>query len=105
MKNKTINNPLVSIITIVYNCETYLARAIESIINQTYSNIEYIIIDGGSTDNSVNIIKSYKSRINFWMSEPDNGISDAFNKGIKKSLLYSIFTSCSPFSISKYILP
>lgn len=75
-----MTNPLVSIITIVYNNETGIAKTIESVINQTYLNIQYIIIDGGSTDNTVEIIKKYK--IDNFLSEKDKGISDAFNKGI-----------------------
>jgi glycosyltransferase involved in cell wall biosynthesis len=77
--------PLVSIITIVFNGEMYLEQTINSVLQQTYSNIEYIIIDGGSTDNSVDIIKKYRHRLSYWTSEPDNGISDAFNKGISKA--------------------
>lgn len=77
--------PLVSIVTIVFNGEKYLAQTIESVLGQTYSNIEYIIIDGGSKDNSVSIIKKYSSQLAYWISEPDKGISDAFNKGIGKA--------------------
>lgn len=75
----------VSVITVVYNGEKYLRRAIESVLNQNYHNIEYIIIDGGSRDSSISIIKEYESRITYWCSESDNGIADAFNKGIKKA--------------------
>lgn len=77
--------PLVSIITVVKNGEKYLENAILSVINQTYENIEYIIIDGGSTDSTLDIIKKYEDKIDYWISEPDKGISDAFNKGIKLS--------------------
>ena len=76
-------NPiLVSIITVVYNGEKYLEQTIQSVINQTYPNIEYIIIDGGSTDGTLEIIKKYKKHISYWVSEPDKGIFDAVNKGI-----------------------
>lgn len=54
-------------------------------LNQTYSNIEYIIIDGGSTDGTIDIIKRYDDKITYWQSEPDNGIYDAMNKGIQKA--------------------
>lgn len=74
--------PLVSIITAVYKGEKYLEHTIQSVLNQTYSNIEYIIIDGGSTDGTLDIIRKYDNQIAYWVSEPDEGISDAFNKGI-----------------------
>ena len=77
--------PLISIITITYNSKTFLEGAIQSILAQNYSNIEYIIVDGVSTDDTLEIIKKYAerdSRIR-WSSEPDEGISDAFNKGLE----------------------
>ena len=74
--------PLVSIITVVYNGEKYLQQTIESVINQTYKNIEYIIIDGGSTDGTLDIIKKYEDHISYWISESDKGLYDAMNKGI-----------------------
>jgi len=83
MESNNKLKPLVSIITAVYNGETYLEKTIESIINQTYVNFEYIIIDGGSTDKTLDIIKKYEDKITYWVSEKDKGISDAFNKGIK----------------------
>ena len=76
---------LVSIITVVYNGENYLEMTIRSVIEQTYDNIEYIVIDGGSTDKTVDIIKKYSDQIDYWISEPDKGIADAFNKGISLS--------------------
>jgi glycosyltransferase involved in cell wall biosynthesis len=77
--------PLVSIITIVFNGEKHLQQTIESVLGQTYPNVEYLIIDGGSTDNTVSIIKNYSSRLAYWISEKDKGVSDAFNKGISKA--------------------
>ena len=77
--------PLVSIITVVLNNEETIEQTIKSVINQTYSNIEYIIIDGGSTDGTLDIIRNYDDQIAYWLSEPDKGISDAFNKGIRLS--------------------
>ena len=76
------NKPLISIITVVYNGEKYLEETIQSVINQTYDNVEYIIIDGGSTDGTVDIIKKYEDMIDYWVSEKDAGIYDAMNKGI-----------------------
>lgn len=77
--------PLVTVVTVVYNGEKHLEQAIKSVINQTYKNIEYIIIDGGSTDGTPDIIQHYKDHIAYWISEPDNGIYHAMNKGIKKA--------------------
>lgn len=76
------HKPLISIITAVFNGEKYIEQTIKSIINQSYQNIEYIIIDGGSTDRTLDIIKQYENKISYWVSEKDNGISDAFNKGL-----------------------
>ncbi|WP_242158104.1 glycosyltransferase family 2 protein [Aestuariivivens sediminis] len=76
-------NPLVSIITVVYNGEKYLQQTIDSVNQQTYKNIEYIIIDGKSTDGTLDIIKRNESKITKWISEPDNGLYDAMNKGIR----------------------
>lgn len=73
---------LISIITVVYNGEEYLEETIQSVINQTYDNVEYIIIDGASTDGTLDIIKKYADKIDYWISEKDEGISAAFNKGI-----------------------
>ena len=77
--------PLVSIITVVYNGEKYLEQTIESVIHQSYRNIEYLIIDGGSTDGTLDIIRKYEAWVDYWISESDNGISDAMNKGIAAS--------------------
>ncbi len=74
--------PLVTIVTVVFNGEKYLEQTIQSVINQTYDNIEYIIIDGGSTDGTLDIIRKYEKVIDYWVSEPDAGIYDAMNKGI-----------------------
>ena len=75
--------PLVTVITVVFNGDAYLEDTIKSVINQTYDNIEYIIIDGGSTDRTISIIKAYEDKIDYWLSERDNGIYNAFNKGIR----------------------
>jgi len=76
------HKPLISIVTVVYNGEKYLEQTIQSVINQSYDNVEYIVIDGGSTDGTLDIVKKYVHAIDYWVSEPDKGIYDAMNKGI-----------------------
>ena len=75
----------VSIITSVFNNEKHIEDAINSVLNQTYKNIEYIIIDGNSTDNTKKIIEKYLNKIDVFISEPDKGIYDGLNKGIKNA--------------------
>jgi glycosyltransferase involved in cell wall biosynthesis len=82
-KKSLVDRPLVSIVTPVYNGERYLEETIESIIDQTYDNIEYLVIDGGSQDGTLEIIKSYEDKIAYWVSEPDRGMYDGINKGFK----------------------
>ena len=79
------NNAKISIVTINYNNPSGLKKTIESVVNQTWKNFEYIIIDGGSTNGDVEIIQSYQDQINYWVSEPDKGVYNAMNKGIKKA--------------------
>lgn len=76
------SQPKISIITITYNSEKYVEEALQSVIGQNYPNLEYIIIDGGSRDSTLQIIERYREHIAVLISEPDHGISDAFNKGI-----------------------
>ena len=78
-------NPKISIITPNYNGAAYLEETIQSVLNQGYSNLEYIIIDGGSTDGSVEIIKKYESRLTYWVSESDAGLYHAIQKGFQRS--------------------
>lgn len=75
--------PILSIITIVFNGEKTIERTIKSVLDQNISNLEYLLIDGGSTDNTLSIIKKYEQNLAKIISEPDNGIADAFNKGLK----------------------
>jgi len=75
----------ISIITVVWNNEETISDAIDSVLSQTYKNIEYIIIDGASSDGTVEIVKSYKDKITKFVSEPDKGLYDAMNKGIALS--------------------
>lgn len=83
-KNKKKDGkPFFSIITVVFNGEQYLEETILSVLNQEFKDFEYIVIDGGSTDGTVDIIKKYKDKIDYWVSEKDNGIYDAMNKGLK----------------------
>jgi len=76
------DKPLITMVTVVFNGEAHLEETILSVINQTYDNVEYIIIDGGSTDGTLDIIKKHEHAIDYWVSEKDEGIYDAMNKGI-----------------------
>ncbi len=77
--------PKISIVTPSYNQGEFLEKTIRSVILQNYPNLEYIIVDGGSTDHSIEIIKKYQNWISFWVSEKDNGQANAINKGLEKS--------------------
>ena len=82
-KESKKDNPLITIITTVLNGDKYLEESIESLHNQNYSNIEHIIIDAGSEDNSLNIIKKYDDKIDYWCQKKDKGIYDGFNLGMR----------------------
>lgn len=78
----TKDQPFVSVITVALNAAKTIERTIESVVAQVYPNLEYLVVDGGSADGTVDIIRSHQDSIVWWVSEPDRGISDAFNKGI-----------------------
>ena len=78
-------NPKISIITICYNCAADIGETIQSVLSQDYPDREYIIVDGASKDDTMSVIESYKDQIDVIISEPDQGISDAFNKGIRRA--------------------
>lgn len=97
--------PKISIITVVYNGSKYIEATITSVIHQNYSNFEYIIVDGHSSDETVSIINKYRSRINVFISEEDNGIYDAMNKGIDlASGEWVIFMNCGDFFYNNDVL-
>jgi glycosyltransferase involved in cell wall biosynthesis len=75
--------PMISIVTVVLNAATSLERTILSVVNQDFDDFEYVVIDGGSTDGSTDIIRKYESKIAYWCTEPDDGLYDAMNKGVR----------------------
>lgn len=78
-----MEKPKISVITVCFNAAHVIEKTILSVINQTYPNVEYIVVDGGSNDGTIDIIKKYEAQIDKWISEPDDGIFDAMNKGIR----------------------
>jgi glycosyltransferase involved in cell wall biosynthesis len=79
------DQPLVTVITAVYNGQPYVAGCLESVLHQDYPNIEHIVLDGGSSDGTVDVLRKYEDRLALWKSEPDHGIYDAWNKGLAEA--------------------
>lgn len=97
--------PKISVITVCLNAEKILKRTIESVLSQTFSNLEYLVIDGGSTDNTKKLVEGFGNKINWFISEKDNGIYDAMNKGITKAtgdLL--IFLNAGDYYVSSNVI-
>ena len=82
-KTHSENRPLITVITVVYNGADYLEDTIKSVIGQTYDHVEYIIVDGGSKDGTLEIIRQYEHAIDYWVSEPDKGMYDGLAKGFQ----------------------
>lgn len=83
VKYSIMNHLKISIVTVCYNMAPYIEQTMLSVLNQNYPNLEYIVIDGGSTDGTQDIIEKYRDRLAYYISEPDNGMYDAINKGFK----------------------
>ncbi len=96
---------LLTIITVNYNNRIGLERTIQSVVQQKYPGIEYLVIDGASTDGSVSVIQQYSNEITFWLSEPDKGIYDAMNKGIRISKgEYILFLNSGDYLVDDRVL-
>lgn len=99
------DNTKLSIITINYNNRDGLRKTIESVVSQTCLDFEYVVIDGGSTDGSVDVIKEHADRIDYWVSEKDNGIYHAMNKGVKAAHgEYTLFLNSGDYLCDDYVI-
>jgi len=107
----TVERPLISVVTVVRNRADLVERTIKSVLEQTYPHIEYIVIDGASTDGTVDVLRRYDDRIDYWVSESDGGIFDAMNKGagfVKDPDAYVYFANSddslySPFALERLV--
>jgi glycosyltransferase involved in cell wall biosynthesis len=98
-------NPALSIITINFNNSTGLLKTIESVVNQSFIELEFIIIDGNSMDNSVEVIKKFENKTTFWISERDFGIYNAMNKGIKKAKgEFLLFLNSGDYLVNQHVI-
>lgn len=104
-----LERPLISVITVIFNGVATIEHTIRSVLEQTYDNVEYIIIDGGSTDGTLDVLRRYENHIDYWVSEKDEGIYDAMNKGIAIAhgkyigMLNSDDYFANPFSLEKIV--
>jgi glycosyltransferase involved in cell wall biosynthesis len=97
--------PLVSVITVCLNADNFIEQTIQSVLAQTYPGIEYIIIDGGSTDGTVDIIRKYESRLAYWHSKPDRGLAHAFNLGLAQAKgEWILFLNADDFFLNPTVL-
>lgn len=104
-KKNLPDKPLITVITVVYNGVEKLEQTILSVLNQSYDNVEYIIIDGGSKDGTIDVIRKYEDYIDYWVSEKDDGIYDAMNKGIDLAMgKWLNFMNCGDIFYSIEIL-
>jgi glycosyltransferase involved in cell wall biosynthesis len=104
-KSNVGSKPCISVVTVVLNGEKYLEQTIQSVINQTHCNLEYLVVDGGSTDGSLAILRKYEHAIDYWVSEADSGIYNAMNKGVSLSTGdWLIFINADDFLWSPSVL-
>lgn len=100
-----MDTPIISVITVSYNAVTSIEKTMLSVLNQIYDRVEYIIIDGGSVDGTLEMIQKYVDRLGYWVSEPDKGIYDAMNKGIlNASGDWIIFMNCGDIFVDENVL-
>jgi len=100
-----MRKPLISIITVCFNSEEFIEQCVQSVLSQDFDDYEYIIIDGGSSDRTVEIIQNYQGNLAYWHSKPDRGISHAFNQGLEHaSGEWIVFLNSDDYFVSKGVL-